>query len=125
MAGINGVGAIMIYSDDPKSLAEWYSNILGIETMYFGGSPCYYGAIGKDTPKEVQFSIMEAKSPVGTGGRTVMVNYQVDGWDEYVSGLEAKGITIEMKTTGEYGSFAHITDPSGNRIEIWGGPPAE
>ncbi|MBA2396965.1 MAG: hypothetical protein H0V70_29945 [Ktedonobacteraceae bacterium] len=31
MAQVSGIGGVFIYSNDPKSLAEWYANHFGIE----------------------------------------------------------------------------------------------
>ena len=39
--------------------------------------------------------------------------------DRLVAQLEAEGISVEDRTDESYGRFAHITDPEGNRIELY------
>ncbi|HEX4486487.1 MAG TPA: VOC family protein, partial [Terriglobales bacterium] len=54
-----------------------------------------------------------------------MVNYRVDNLDELLEEMKQAGVTIDPKREDhEYGRFAWITDPDGNRIELWE-PPKE
>jgi predicted enzyme related to lactoylglutathione lyase len=54
-----------------------------------------------------------------------MINYLVDNLDELLEELKQAGVTIDPKREDhEYGRFAWITDPEGNRIELWE-PPKE
>ena len=49
-----------------------------------------------------------------------MINYRVDDLDALIAQLAAAGITIDPKRdNGEYGKFAWIVDPEGNRLELW------
>ncbi len=54
-----------------------------------------------------------------------MLNYIVDDLDSLLVALKAEGVAIDPKgMQEEYGKFAWITDPEGNRIELWE-PPKE
>ncbi len=49
-----------------------------------------------------------------------MVNYRVDDLDALLTQLTAAGVTIDPKREDyDYGRFAWIIDPEGNRIELW------
>jgi predicted enzyme related to lactoylglutathione lyase len=49
-----------------------------------------------------------------------MINYRVENLEELLVDLKEAGVQIlgEMETY-EYGKFAHIMDPEGNKIELW------
>jgi predicted enzyme related to lactoylglutathione lyase len=54
-----------------------------------------------------------------------MVNYRVDDLDALLTQLAAANVPIDPKRDdSEYGRFAWITDPEGNRIELWQPPVA-
>ncbi len=54
------------------------------------------------------------------GPQQAMVNYRVDDLDALLTQLAAAGVTIDPKREdADYGRFAWITDPEGNRIELW------
>ena len=49
-----------------------------------------------------------------------MINYRVDDLDTLLTQLAAAGVLIDPKREdADYGRFAWITDPEGNRIELW------
>ena len=54
-----------------------------------------------------------------------MVNYRVDDLDAVLAALRAEGVAVDDRTddTG-YGKFGWVTDPEGNRIELWQPPSA-
>ena len=52
-----------------------------------------------------------------------MVNYRVDDLDALVAVLRQEGVTIHGEIQdSEYGRFIWISDPEGNRIELWQAP---
>lgn len=123
MARVIGVGAVMIYANDPSSLARWYAKVLGIETSDGGDSGCLYGVITNPaTGVETQFAFFRAGADLGKSGRSVMVNYQVDDIDRFLERARDEGAEIEKRDDNEYGRFAHLKDSEGNPIEIWQAP---
>ena len=55
-----------------------------------------------------------------------MVNYRVDDLDEMLQELEAASIEIvPNRENSEFGRFAWIVDPEGNRIELWEPPEGQ
>ena len=56
----------------------------------------------------------------GRPAQAAMVNYRVDDLDALLAQLAAAGVTIDPKRDdASYGRFAWITDPEGNRLELW------
>jgi predicted enzyme related to lactoylglutathione lyase len=54
-----------------------------------------------------------------------MINYRVENLDELLDALRQEGVEIDPKREDfEYGRFAWIMDPEGNKIELWE-PPKE
>ena len=54
-----------------------------------------------------------------------MVNYQVDNLDALLEELKKARVEIDPhREDADHGRFAWITDPDGNRIELWE-PPKE
>jgi hypothetical protein len=54
------------------------------------------------------------------GPQQAMVNYRVDNLDELLTQLAAANVPIDPhREDADYGRFAWITDPEGNRIELW------
>ena len=52
-----------------------------------------------------------------------MVNYRVDNLDALLEDLKKSGIEIDPhREDYHYSRFAWITDPDGNRIELWEPP---
>ena len=53
-----------------------------------------------------------------------MVNYRVEDLDAVVTALKAEGCDVLGKIDdSEYGKFAWVIDPEGNKVELWQ-PPA-
>lgn len=124
MTMIKGVGAVMIYANDPETLSRWYASNLGIEN-HLEDDGCYYGDI-KDTDAgtEIHFGIYPAKTKLSAENHAIMVNYRVDDFDGFLGQIQKKGVKIEETLNEEYGRFAYILDPEGNRIEIFAEPEA-
>ena len=52
-----------------------------------------------------------------------MLNFRVENLDELVEALRAEEVWIDPKREDyDYGRFAWIMDPEGNRIELWEPP---
>jgi predicted enzyme related to lactoylglutathione lyase len=52
-----------------------------------------------------------------------MINYRVDDLDGLLAQLREEGVDVDDKTEeADFGKFGWITDPEGNRIELWEPP---
>jgi predicted enzyme related to lactoylglutathione lyase len=69
--------------------------------------------------------VFPAESPYfNPSNATFMINYIVDDLDAILAKLSENGVRIDPKREdSDYGRFAWIFDPDGNKIELWE-PPA-
>jgi predicted enzyme related to lactoylglutathione lyase len=125
MARITGIGGIFLRSQDPKALAAWYAKHLGIQLNDWGGANFLWSDEVPATTGSTAWSVFPADTKyfgTGTaaGPQAVMVNYRVDDLDALLTQLAAAGVPIDPKREdASYGKFAWITDPDGNRLELW------
>jgi catechol 2,3-dioxygenase-like lactoylglutathione lyase family enzyme len=130
MARVTGIGGIFLRARDPKALTAWYAKNLGIAIADYGGATLLWSrGIQPDETPDSTGSTIWSLFPEDTpyfgkgnekGPQQAMVNYRVDDLDELLTQLAAEGVTIDPKRDdSDYGRFAWITDPEGNRIELW------
>jgi predicted enzyme related to lactoylglutathione lyase len=126
MAKVTGVGGIFFKAEDPGKQYEWYEKHLGIAAESDGSGAMFHWRQAEN-PKEkgmTVWSIFPWESPYfGPETNSFMVNYRVDDLDALLERLAAEGVEIDPKRENfEYGRFAWIVDPEGNRIELWEPP---
>jgi predicted enzyme related to lactoylglutathione lyase len=52
-----------------------------------------------------------------------MINYRVGDLDAILEQLRSQGVEVDDKMEeSEYGRFAWVMDPEGNRLELWEPP---
>lgn len=55
-----------------------------------------------------------------------MVNYRVEDLHALVTALKAEGCNVLDKIDdSDYGKFAWVIDPEGNKVELWQPPPGQ
>jgi len=58
-------------------------------------------------------------SYLGPSGATLMIDYRVANLERLLTQLRRDDVTVEKVKDDAFGRFAWITDPEGNRIELW------
>lgn len=118
-AHITGVGGVFVKSKDPKALARWYRDVLGVPLQPWGGATFSYDAPGH--PPVVTWNAFSRTSHyMDPSTSDVMLDFAVDDLDAYLARLKAKGVTIlRREDGGATGKFAWILDPDGAKIELW------
>jgi hypothetical protein len=128
MARVTGVGGIFLKAQKPDLLAAWYQNQLGMTPAPFCGVDFEWRE--KDSPETIGntvWSLFPTNTEYfGPGPQQAMVNYRVDDLDGLLLKLEEAGVEIDLhRHNDETGRFAWITDPEGNRVELWEPPSAK
>ena len=127
MAKVTGLGGVFFKAKDPKAQYAWYEKHLGIKGQP-GTGAIFQWREAEDPEKSgmTVWSIFpEDTKHFGTGQQTLMMNYLVDDLQALLATLKAEGVNVDPKVEeAEYGKFGWITDPEGNRIELWE-PPKE
>jgi predicted enzyme related to lactoylglutathione lyase len=125
---VTGVGGVFFKARDPKTLAEWYRDHLGMDVEEWGG---------------VAFRWVTAENPTGTGTTTwspftedtsyfspstkpFMINLRVADPHALLQLLRAEGCAVDEKVEeSEFGKFGWVMDPEGNRVELWQPPSGQ
>src|ERR1700733_8903651 len=93
MAKITGFGGIFFKARDPKALAAWYRDTLGLAIEEYGAALLRYDAPGH--PEFVVWNpFAEDTKYFAPSTREFMINFAVDDLDAMVAALEAKGVTV-------------------------------
>ena len=121
---VDGIGGVFIYANDAKTLSNWYAHHFGLrlETYEDGkvyGTEFKYRRLGDSSKVDsTVFSISQSKVTLSTDRKEVVINYRVRDLPPFLDQLRADGIEIEKTEDFDYGRFAWIKDPEGNRIEL-------
>ena len=115
---ITGIGGIFFKSKDPKALAAWYRDVLGLKVEPWGGAVLRYDA--PDHPPSAAWNAFaQSTDYMAPSTREFMVDFAVDDLDAFLARLEAKGVTVLNRRDDASGKFAWIVDPDGTKIELW------
>jgi catechol 2,3-dioxygenase-like lactoylglutathione lyase family enzyme len=124
MAKILGIGGIFFRGKDHAGLKAWYQANLGIDGITAGCATFPWRSIDEPAREEMTvWSIFKQDSTYfGPANPSFMINYIVDDLVEMLDELRAKGLVVEQGEESEYGHFGWVTDPEGNKIELWQPP---
>jgi len=118
---VTGIGGIFFKCEDPKATREWYDKHLGLVTNEYGS---LFEFRNTDNPEEICYTQW---SPMGQDTKyyqpsdsSFMINYRVEDLVELLKVLKNEGVEeVGKMEEYEYGKFAWIMDPNGNKIELW------
>jgi predicted enzyme related to lactoylglutathione lyase len=109
-----GIGGTFLRAADPDALNAWYRDCLGLEIDEHGlwhqdGGPTVFATFPPDS------------AYFGSREQQVMLNFRVRDLDALLAQLRAKGADVAEGTQEmeDVGRFGWVTDPEGNRIELW------
>lgn len=132
---VSGIGGVFFKARNPEETALWYEEHLGIQMEPVG--PGIDGRVGQTQERSATFQWRHLENPdkVGMtvwaafpestryfspGKASFMINYRVADLDALLEALREEGVSIDdHRADFDYGRFAWITDPEGNRIELW------
>jgi predicted enzyme related to lactoylglutathione lyase len=126
MKRVTGIGGIFFKAKDPVLLRAWYQKHLGIEVQAWGGAAFSWAEHEGDaaTGTTVWTITGEDGASFAPSQASFMVNYRVDDLEALLIALKAEGCNLlETPEASEYGKFAWVLDPEGNKVELWE-PPA-
>jgi len=116
---VTGIGGVFIKAEDPKALAAWYRDVLGMPVQPWGGAALRNDAPGH--PPKTAWSVFDASSDhFAPSTSPYMINYAVDDMDAMLKRLHDKGVTVLKQSDDDnFGRFAWIMDPEGHKLELW------
>ena len=114
---VTGIGGLFFRAHDPKLLARWYQEHLGV-TMEpsKADDPVWEQQAGQT----VFAPFPETTKYFGDMQKAWMVNFRVCDLEKMAAQLQAAGIEVKIDPQAyPNGRFARLHDPEGNPIELW------
>jgi predicted enzyme related to lactoylglutathione lyase len=125
MKRVTSLGGIFFKCDDVAKQKAWYEKHLGLPMSPYGTTFEWIeadGSLKKGSTTWAPFD--KATKYFDPSDKSFMINYRVENLAWLVEQLKLEGVTIlDDIEKYEYGSFVHILDPEGNKVELW--EPAE
>ena len=121
MKRVTGLGGVFFKCRDRENTLAWYEKHLGI-AMEPWGAQFFWG--DSDQHEKKPYSVLgmfkDNTDYFEPSGQPFMINFRVENLDALVKTLKAEGVTvIGEPLEEEFGKFAWIMDPEGNKIELW------
>jgi predicted enzyme related to lactoylglutathione lyase len=118
---VTGIGGIFFKTKDPEKMKSWYQKNLGLVTNEYGSVFEFRNADEPDNKGYLVWSPFTSDTNYfDPSKKEFMINYRVENLVELLEDLRNDGIEIVGEIEEyEYGKFAHIVDPEGNKIELW------
>jgi glyoxylase I family protein len=114
---VTGIGGFFFRAHDPKKLAKWYQEHLGVLVV----PTSYEQQPWRQDGGETAFApLPENTNYFGNASKQWMINFRVLSLDKMVAQLRAAHIEVKIDPQNyPYGRFARLHDPEGNPIELW------
>ena len=124
MKRVIGIGGIFLKCSNVERSRTWYATHLGISLESWGAQFNFRDDPNPDAYAVLSFfkSDSEYFQPSGSA---FMLNFRVHDLDALVATLQQEGVALEGDPIEEeFGKFAWVIDPDGNKIELWEQPKA-
>ena len=122
MKRVTGIGGVFFRANDPKATYAWYETHLGlnIDPSYGTSFEWRHAGDGEKKGYTAWSPFPEDTDYFEPSKKQFMVNYRVADLEKLLEVLKEEGVEIVGKMqTFEYGKFAHVLDPEGNKVELW------
>jgi lactoylglutathione lyase len=118
---VTGIGGIFFKCNDPKAQREWYTNHLGLKVDDYGATFEWRESDDPEKKGHTVWSTFKNDTDYfAPSEKEFMINFRVENLKELLAALKKEGIQqVGEVQEFEYGKFAHIMDPEGNKIELW------
>jgi len=125
MERVQGIGGIFVRAQNRKVLACWYRDHLGIDVdeAWWGHAFVWSAQDRPESAATVWSAFPQDSEYFGRPEQAFMINFRVRDLDAMLAQLRAAGCDVadELEDSG-LGRFGWVTDPEGNRVELWQPP---
>lgn len=114
MERVLGIGGYFMLAADPTALRAWNRDCLGMDIDENG--------LWRQTDGPTVFATFEPGTDYfGSRAQQTMLNFRVRDLDAMLAQLRATGADVakESQDMEGVGRFGWVTDPEGNRAELW------
>ena len=118
---VTGIGGVFFKCKDPDKMKEWYNENLGLLTNEYGSLFEFRSTDDPEKKGYLQWSPFSDKTKYfEPSKKEFMINYRVENLTGLLEEFRNNGVEIVGDLEEyEYGKFAWIVDPEGNKIELW------
>ena len=122
---VTGIGGVFFRSKNPKRLANWYRQHLGLEVTTEGGqtfSEFRWKPTGRNrrAAATIWAPFPTRTRYFGAMRQPFMINYIVENLDRTLRALRKERVEVVGGVEkSEFGRFAWIRDGDGHRVELW------
>jgi predicted enzyme related to lactoylglutathione lyase len=112
MERVLGIGGYFMRAADPVALGAWYRDFLGLDA----------DGLWRQEAGVTAFATFESETEYfGSRAQQTMLNFRVRDLDAMLAQLRDKGADVAKETQDMegIGRFGWVTDPEGNRVELW------
>ena len=122
MKRVTGIGGIFFKCRDHEAQKKWYEKHLGLAINDWGGT--IFPWRDQENPEKTgttSWSVFKENTTyLNPSSKDFMINYRVENLEALLIALKEEGVEqIGEMVSHEYGKFAWIMDPEGNKIELW------
>ena len=114
MERARGIGGYFLRAADPEALSAWYRDCLGLDVDEHG--------LWQQEAGPTVFATFESTTDYfGSRDQSTMLNFRVADLEAMLAQLRSAGADVAEETQDMegVGRFGWVTDPEGNRIELW------
>ena len=114
MERVLGIGGYFLRAADPEALGAWYRDSLGLDANEHG--------LWQQGAGPTVFATFESTTDYfGSRTQGTMLNFRVRDLNAMLAQLRSTGAAVAEETQDMegVGRFGWVTDPEGNRIELW------
>ena len=114
MERVLGIGGYFMRAADPAALGAWYRDCLGLDADENG--------LWQQNEGPTVFATFESETDYfASRAQQTMLNFRVRDLDAMLTQLHEKGANVDAETREMegVGRFGWVTDPEGNRVELW------
>src|SRR2546423_8052288 len=117
MGRVTGLGGVFFKAEDPERMYAWYETHLGLKKDE-GGVLFRWREAKSDVPGTTVWAIFGKDTKYfNPSTAPFMLNYRVEDIDAMLERLRSEGVKVDdRREDSEYGRFAWVMDPEGNRI---------
>jgi predicted enzyme related to lactoylglutathione lyase len=113
MERVLGIGGYFLRAADPAALSAWYRDCVGLDLDEHG--------LWQPEAGPTVVAMFDRESDYFDRDQQVMLNFRVRDLDAMLEQLRSRGADVagETQEMEGVGRFGWVTDPEGNRIELW------
>ncbi|MBK9262416.1 MAG: IPT/TIG domain-containing protein [Polyangiaceae bacterium] len=111
-----GFDKIILYSDDPRAVSEFYTRAAGLSFDRVEGTERYESV---SDAKGTRIVIEAARPPLPRGRRECALSFCVSGIEAIAMRMREDGLDFGPILERPTGKFAALVDPDGRNVELW------